>query len=155
MPKSGLHTVVVLGLSTISIPSLQNLLDENPLPLPCLLLQPEVPYALWPDYSASVRMAQDIACAAAVRYRAPLCIGVMHGIYGLCHRPTPGTYSPAAVVEVAARVEWGEIIDKDELLNPVCVAKALYGRQVSRDCAQTEPVRQLAELLRRRQSALM
>ena len=154
MPKLPLHTVVVLGLSTISIKALEALLDENPLPLSYLILQAKVPYACWPDYAVSVLAAQEMACAAAKYYRVPLCVGVMHGIYGLRQKLPPGTYSPAAVVETAACVEWGEIIDKDELLNPICVTNTLCGKKAPENYADVESVRQLVELLRRRQAAL-
>ena len=155
MPKSSLHTVVVLGLSAISIGTLETLLNERPFSLSYLLLQPKVPYAHWPDYSVSVAAAQEIACAAAEYYRAPLCIGVMHGIYGLNIKLSPNTYSPAAVVEIAVLVEYGKIMNTEALLNPRSTADVLLGKRVRPDANAEEASCQLVDLVRRRQSNLV
>mgnify|MGYP001566803363 CR=1 FL=1 len=154
MLKSNLHTIVALGLSAVSIGALEALLDEHPLPLPCLLIQPAAPCICWPDYAACVAAAQDIACAAAAYYRAPLCIGVMHGIYVLNTRLSQNTYTPAAVVEIAVRVEYGEIIATEVLLNPKRTADVLLGRQLRPNANAEEASCQLVELVRRRQDNL-
>ena len=154
MLKPSLHTIVVLGLSAVSIGTLEALLYEHPLPLPCLFIQSDAPCICWPDYATSVEVAQEIACAAAAYYRAPLCIGVMHGIYGLNMKLSPNTYSPAAVVEIAVMVEYGKIMNTEALLNPKSTADVLLGRRVRPNANAEEASCQLVDLVRRRQDNL-